>query len=81
VPLTLAAPEVVNPVHGGIRTAQVVDLERTCGSLFGLSLEQGRHFGEILTELDERGVEPVWDHKVVGSRYRRTDIDFGDVAC
>jgi hypothetical protein len=73
-------PEALkHPVHGGklklIPVAQVEEFERTYVSLHQLTLEEGRHFREILGELEARGVEPVWDRKVVRSRwYRRTDV-------
>jgi len=70
---------IVNPVRGGVSKlipmAEILDFELRYVSLTNLAAEQGRHFSAVLADLNARGIEPVWDHKVVRSRwYRREDL-------
>lgn len=74
----LATVTVVNPVNRCPQTVvmseEVERFQREYVSLFALAKERGRHFRKLKLEMDEAGVEPVFDVNKIGATfYRRKD--------
>jgi TniQ len=70
--------DVINPVNMCPQTvvmpAEVERFRREFVSLFALAKERGRHFRRLKQEMDEAGIEPVFDVNKIGATfYRRKD--------
>jgi hypothetical protein len=68
----------INPVNrcpqSVVMPAEVERFQRKYVSLFGLAKERGRHFRKLKQEMDEAGVESVFDVNKIGATfYRRKD--------
>ena len=69
----LATVSTVNPINRCpqvvVMPAEVARFQREYVSLFGLAKQQERHFRKLKQELDEAGVEPVFDVNKVGATF------------
>ena len=73
-----ATVSTVNPINRCpqvvVMPAEVERFQREYVSLFALAKQQGRHFRKLKQEMDEAGVEPVFDVNKIGATfYRRQD--------
>jgi hypothetical protein len=74
----LSTVDVINPINESPQTVvmpnEMERFRREYVSLIALAEERGRHFRKLKQELDEAGVEPVFDVKKVGATFYRRGV-------
>lgn len=74
----LATVTVINPVNRCptvvVLEAEVERFSQEYVSLFALAKQQGRHFLAVKKELDEAGIKPALDPKMVGATFYRREV-------
>jgi len=74
----LSTVNVINPINKCPQTVvmpnEVERFRREYVSLFALAKQQGRHFRKLKQEMEDAGIEPVFDVNKIGATfYRRKD--------
>ena len=74
----LKTVNTINPINRCpqvvVMPAEVKRFQREYVSLFALAKERGRHFRKLKQELDEVGVEPVFDVNKIGATFYRREV-------